>query len=140
MFKFLMLCGLIFDALGSANTQQASERSQILQKEGTLGYIKSTDMFGGDEYRRQKMREYAPDQAKKNAATFSPIKEDIFKVFEAELRHGQKTVDEVFGELRNSSGGVSSFAESIARANPAIEEELLLLEQRKGITDEEKIQ
>lgn len=55
----------LFDALGSANTQQASERSQILQKEGTLGYIKSTDMFGGDEYRRQKMREYAPDQAKR---------------------------------------------------------------------------
>lgn len=131
----------LFDAMGGG--AEAAQRSQILDKEGILAYLRSTDLFsgvgseGGGKARNFYMQRMAPDMAKEQSAQFKPVADATLKMFEEKLRTGT-TMKDVIGELKDATGAPTQLAKNIAQANPIIQEQILRIQASNNIREKDK--
>ena len=126
----------MIDALTSSDQKGAADRSKILEKEGISGYLQSTAV-GGESYTRTKMRSYAPEQSLEQAKSFKPVADATLQLFESKLKTGT-SMEDVMKDLKDSTGAPTQLAKNIALANPAIQEEILLLRQNNLLSEAEK--
>jgi hypothetical protein len=102
---------------------------------GRSGFQRSMDI--ADQNRTIYMQSLLPDLAKAQSEQFKPVAESITKLFESRLRSGTNPQD-IFASLQDPSGRASEFAESLARANPLVQQQILATEQSISLSDTEK--
>ena len=102
---------------------------------GQSGFQRSMDV--ADQNRTIYMQSLLSDLAKSQSEQFKPVAESITKLFESRLRSGTNPQD-IFASLQDPSGRASEFAESLARANPLVQQQILATEQSISLSDTEK--
>jgi TP901 family phage tail tape measure protein len=123
----------LFDAFGSADQGAASQRSEILEKKGIMAYLGSTDFFGeGDKGRSREYETLIPGKAKENSKNFSDASKLTSDLIGAKIQSGS-SVEDIFKDP-----AWTKQAEVIARANAAIEQEILSIRNSASISNFEK--
>jgi TP901 family phage tail tape measure protein len=110
---------------------QAAGRSMILEKEGIGSYISS--VFSNNA-QQAAIGRIAPEKAVETAQKVQPQGQNILKQFENKLRSGMD-MDTILAEL-NAAGNQS--AEVLARMNPKINEQIMLIENDRNISEQRK--
>ena len=89
------------------------------------------------DVRENYMIEMAPDMAKQQSASFKPVADATLRLFESKLKTGTSMQD-VLGELKDATGAPTQLAQNIARANPAIQEQILNIQASNNLSDQAK--
>jgi len=123
----------LFDAFGSADQGAASQRSEILDKKGIMAYFRSTDLFGGgDKGRSKEYQSLIPEKARENSKSFAETSKLTTDLIGAKIQSGS-SVEDIFKDP-----AWKKQAEVIARANAAVEQEILSIKNNANISDVEK--
>ena len=123
----------LFDAFGSADQGAASQRSEILDKKGIMAYFRSTDFFGGgDKGRSKEYQSLIPEKARENSKSFAETSKLTTDLIGAKIQSGS-SIEDIFKDP-----AWKKQAEVIARANAAVEEEILSINNNANISNLEK--
>jgi TP901 family phage tail tape measure protein len=113
----------LLDSMGiMGGGKDSVDRSKILEKEGTLAYLSSLDVFGGTSQRRAYTAAMIPEQAQTNAKQYSEIATQSKQLIEVKGRAGQ-----TFSDVK-ASPEYASLAKNIALSNIAVQEQILAID------------
>ena len=88
--------------------------------------------------RQSNMFALAPGLAQQQSAMFKPLADNIFRVFEQQMRSGQKSEDEILASIKDANGNVSQFADTIARSNPIVAQQIIETQARADLDDDQR--
>jgi len=138
----------MFDAFFFENkgNQGAAARSKILEKEGTIAYMRTTSygqMLGGNftnpseaaaQATQSSTQRLIPAEAQANSKAFADTANATMQLLESKVKSGTD-INELVSE---NSAEWKLHREAIARSNAATEQEILTIENMIGIEEKER--
>jgi len=106
-------------------------RSMILEKEGSLSYLQASF---DNNYQQRAIARLAPEKAVETAQKVQPQGQNILKQFENRLRSGTSQED-ILKELKVAGNETATV---LARMNPKINEQIMLIENDKSISEQNR--
>lgn len=115
----------------SRDQAQAAGRSMILEKEGSLSYMQASL---DSNYQQRAIARLAPEKAVETAQKAQPQGQNILRQFENRLRSGSN-MDDLLADLKIAG---NESAQVLARMNPKINEQIMLLQNDNTITEQNR--
>ena len=131
---------------------QQTKRGEVLDTGGLFAYLgvmmksSKVDANTGRSARDEASNSYMgmqigsnKEKSKEQAASFKPVADGILQAFNAQMKGIKGTSQQdIFKELKRADGTASDFANTIARANPVINEQILQIENSNTISEQDK--
>ena len=107
--------------------------SEVNQGSGRSARDEASNAFMSTQITQNK------EKSKDQAASFKPVADGILQSFNAQMK-GIKGTDQedIFKQLKRADGTASEFANTIARANPLVNQQILQIENSNSINEADK--
>jgi hypothetical protein len=119
----------------SSEKRAAAERSQILDKQGIMAYLRSTEMFGGEDAKSNRafsMSQNIPELSRERAKNFTGAADASRQFITSKIRSGSSI------EGLKSDKDFAGFTKSLALADAALQEQILTIQNNTSLEENKK--